>query len=112
MEAQGAKDLLVIEESRQVEEPLPIAKFRRPRPERVQLQIHGRTMALPGVTRPPKGIFKWLLVLGPGLVAAMAGDDAGGVATYSQAGAGFGYELLWVLAIITVSLAVVQEMSS
>jgi Mn2+/Fe2+ NRAMP family transporter len=52
----------------------------------------------------------WLLVLGPGLIAAMAGDDAGGIATYSSVGASFGYELLWMLLLITVSLAVVQEM--
>ena len=49
-------------------------------------------------------------MLGPGLVAATAGDDAGGVATYAQVGAKFGYELLWVLLLITVSLAVIQEM--
>jgi Mn2+/Fe2+ NRAMP family transporter len=52
----------------------------------------------------------WLLVLGPGLIAAMAGDDAGGIATYSSVGASLGYELLWMLLLITVSLAVVQEM--
>jgi Mn2+/Fe2+ NRAMP family transporter len=51
-----------------------------------------------------------LAILGPGLIAATAGDDAGGIATYSQVGAKFGYELLWVLLLITVSLAVVQEM--
>jgi Mn2+/Fe2+ NRAMP family transporter len=51
-----------------------------------------------------------LTILGPGLVAATAGDDAGGIATYSQVGTKFGYELLWVLLLITVSLAVVQEM--
>ena len=49
-------------------------------------------------------------ILGPGLLSATAGDDAGGVATYSQVGATFGYDLLWVLLLITVSLAVVQEM--
>lgn len=83
-----------------------------PRSEPVRLHVRGRTIELPGVRQPPSGILKWLFIFGPGLVAAMAGDDAGGVATYSQAGASFGYELLWVLAIITVSLAVVQEMSS
>ena len=51
-----------------------------------------------------------LAILGPGLVAATAGDDAGGVATYCQVGAKYGYDLLWVLLLITVSLAVVQEM--
>jgi Mn2+/Fe2+ NRAMP family transporter len=51
-----------------------------------------------------------LAVLGPGLISAAAGDDAGGIATYAQAGASFGYQLLWVMVIITISLAVVQEM--
>ena len=46
-----------------------------------------------------------MLIFGPGLIAATAGDDAGGVATYSQVGAKYGYDLLWVLLLITVSLA-------
>ena len=56
---------------------------------------------------------KYLAVLGifgPGLIAANAGNDAGAVATWSQVGAQYGYRLLWVLVIITVALAVVQEM--
>ncbi len=53
---------------------------------------------------------KLLLVLGPGLIAANAGNDAGGIATYSAAGASYGYNLLWALAITTVFVAVVQEM--
>jgi NRAMP (natural resistance-associated macrophage protein)-like metal ion transporter len=48
--------------------------------------------------------------LGPGLIAANAGNDAGGIATYSTVGAQYGYGLLWMMLIITVSLAVVQEM--
>ncbi|MBV9358139.1 MAG: Nramp family divalent metal transporter [Chloroflexi bacterium] len=59
---------------------------------------------------PPAGVFGLLAILGPGLVAALAGDDAGGIATYSAAGAQFGYDLLWVLIPITIALAVVQEM--
>ena len=43
-----------------------------------------------------------------GLLAA--GNDAGGIATYSSTGAKYGYELIWVMLVITVSLAVVQEM--
>jgi NRAMP (natural resistance-associated macrophage protein)-like metal ion transporter len=50
------------------------------------------------------------LILGPGLIATSAGNDAGGIATYSAAGAKYGYALLWVMVIITVSLAIVQEM--
>jgi NRAMP (natural resistance-associated macrophage protein)-like metal ion transporter len=55
-------------------------------------------------------MLRWLAILGPGLIAAVAGDDAGGITTYSVVGATFGYELLWVLLLITLSLAVVQEM--
>jgi NRAMP (natural resistance-associated macrophage protein)-like metal ion transporter len=51
-------------------------------------------------------------VLGPGLVAANAGNDAGGVATYASDGAKYGYDLLWVMLLITVSLIVVQEMAA
>lgn len=56
---------------------------------------------------------RWLAyvaVLGPGLLAASAGNDAGGIATYSQAGAGYQYYLLWLLLVITVPLIVVFEM--
>ncbi len=48
--------------------------------------------------------------LGPGLIAANAGNDSGGIATYSTVGAQYGYSLLWMLLVITVSLAVIQEM--
>ena len=55
-------------------------------------------------------LLKLLAVLGPGLIAANAGNDAGGVATYSSAGASYGYNLLWALAITTVFVGVSQEM--
>ena len=47
--------------------------------------------------------------MGPGLLAALAGNDAGGIATYSSAGASFGYQTLWILPIMVVLLIVVQE---
>jgi NRAMP (natural resistance-associated macrophage protein)-like metal ion transporter len=50
--------------------------------------------------------------MGPGFVAANAGNDAGGVATYAAVGATYGYEMLWGLLLITVSLGIVQEMSA
>ena len=76
----------------------------------VRLNIRGRTVSLPRFRRPPTGLLRWLLILGPGLIASSAGNDAGGIATYSSTGARFGYDLIWVMVIITVSLAVVQEM--
>jgi len=51
-------------------------------------------------------------VLGPGLVAANAGNDAGGIATYASVGAKYGFDLLWMMVLITVSLVVVQEMAA
>ena len=57
-----------------------------------------------------KGLLAYLAVLGPGMIAANAGNDAGGIATYSSIGADLGYRLLWVLIPITISLGIVQEM--
>src|SRR5260221_14571543 len=74
----------------------------------VRLNVRGRSIHLRAIQAPRAGLLRFVAVLGPGLIAAMAGDDAGGVATYSQVGARYGYELLWVLLIITVTLAVVQ----
>jgi Mn2+/Fe2+ NRAMP family transporter len=76
----------------------------------LRLNIRGRSVSLRGLHRPPTGLLRWLLILGPGLITSSAGNDAGGIATYSSAGAKFGYDLIWVMVIITVSLAVVQEM--
>lgn len=50
-----------------------------------------------------------LAAMGPGIVAAMAGNDAGGISTYSTAGAQFGYATLWMIPIMTVLLIIVQE---
>ena len=47
--------------------------------------------------------------MGPGLLAALAGNDAGGIATYSSAGATYGYGTLWILPIMALLLIVVQE---
>ncbi|HCP74459.1 MAG TPA: Mn transporter, partial [Ktedonobacter sp.] len=55
-------------------------------------------------------LLKLFTVLGPGLIAANAGNDAGGIATFASAGANYGYNLLWALAIAGFCLAIVQEM--
>jgi Mn2+/Fe2+ NRAMP family transporter len=57
-----------------------------------------------------KNILMFLAVLGPGIITANVDNDAGGITTYSVAGAQFGYALLWTLIPITVALVVVQEM--
>ena len=54
----------------------------------------------------------YFAVMGPGLIAALAGNDAGGIGTYSFAGARYGYRLLWLLFVITFVLALVQEMAA
>jgi NRAMP (natural resistance-associated macrophage protein)-like metal ion transporter len=51
-------------------------------------------------------------VIGPGIITANIDNDAGGIATYSIAGAQFGYALLWTMIPVTVALIVVQEMAS
>lgn len=81
-------------------------------PTGLRLNIRGRSIYLRGLRLPPRGIWKWLVILGPGLIATSAGNDAGGIATYSSAGAKFGYQLIWVMVLLTVSFAVVQEMCS
>lgn len=57
-----------------------------------------------------KRLIAYLAILGPGMITANAGNDAGGIATFASVGAEFGYQLLWVLIPITISLGIVQEM--
>ncbi len=69
----------------------------------------GRARTLP---RWLKRVLAFAAVLGPGLIAANAGNDAGGILTYASAGAQFGYRTLFLMVLITVALVVVQEMCS
>src|SRR5580704_6941441 len=57
-------------------------------------------------------LLAFLAVLGPGFITANVDNDPGGILTYSQAGAKFGYQLLWTLIPITVALIIVQEMAA
>ena len=68
-----------------------------------------RTARLPRWLRRMLGL---LAILGPGLIAANAGNDAGGILTYASAGSQFGYRTLFLLVLVTVALVVVQEMCS
>ena len=63
------------------------------------------------VSRSWRTLIAFFAVLGPGFITASAGNDVGGIATYSAAGARFGYATLWTLVALTVSLIVVQEMA-
>jgi Mn2+/Fe2+ NRAMP family transporter len=60
--------------------------------------------------RGRRGLVAFLAVMGPGLIAGIAGNDAGGITTYSVLGAETGLRLLWLFPITIVILAVVQEM--
>lgn len=53
-----------------------------------------------------------LSMVGPGLIAANAGNDAGGITTWSVIGSRYGYSLIWLLVVITPVLAIVQEMNA
>jgi Mn2+/Fe2+ NRAMP family transporter len=69
----------------------------------MRLQVRGRLRSR------RSRVLLLLGLLGPGLIAANAGNDAGGIATYSEVGAKYGYSLLWAMVLITVSLALVQR---
>ncbi len=53
-----------------------------------------------------------LAVIGPGIITANVDNDAGGITTYSVAGAHYGYSLLWMMPLVALALIIVQEMSA
>jgi NRAMP (natural resistance-associated macrophage protein)-like metal ion transporter len=61
------------------------------------------------VARRPR-LLTYLAIIGPGVITAAAGNDAGGIATFAAVGADYGYGLLWVLIPLTFALGIVQEM--
>ena len=80
-------------------------------PARLEL-LRGRPL-LPRRLSVRRGrLVAFFALLGPGLIAANAGNDAGGIATYSQVGAKYGYGLLWMMVLITFSLALVQTLAA
>ena len=64
------------------------------------------------MTRIRRRVLLFLAVMGPGIITASVDQDAGGITTYSVAGAQFGYTHLWALPFIILALAVVQEMGT
>jgi Mn2+/Fe2+ NRAMP family transporter len=79
---------------------------------RIRSASRGRAR-LPARLSPAKiRLFVLLGLLGPGLIAANAGNDAGGIATYSAVGAKYGYGLLWLMVLITISLVIVQRLAA
>ncbi|HEX6122853.1 MAG TPA: Nramp family divalent metal transporter, partial [Ktedonobacterales bacterium] len=83
-----------------------LAKLRPLRPLRLLPPHPLRRMRKSPLLRP----LAFLGFLGPGLIAANAGNDAGAIATWSSVGGLYGYQMLWVLVVITVALSVIQEM--
>ena len=81
----------------------PLARLRDRLEQREFLRLRGRF-------RGRKGLVAFLAVMGPGLIAGIAGNDAGGITTYSVMGAQTGLRLLWIFPITIVILAIVQEM--
>jgi len=59
-----------------------------------------------------RNLLLFLGVMGPGIITANVDNDAGGIATYSVAGAHFGYTMLWIFIPMTLALIVIQEMCS
>lgn len=78
--------------------------------ERAQLALEGRSPAASGKKR--NRALMVLAAMGPGIVTAMAGNDAGGISTYSTAGAEFGFQTLWVIPIMCLMLAIVEVTSA
>jgi Mn2+/Fe2+ NRAMP family transporter len=72
----------------------------------------GDLLRLRGRFRGRRGLIAFLAVMGPGLIAGIAGNDAGGIATYSILGAKTGLSLLWLFPITIAILAIVQEMAA
>ena len=84
--------------------------------QRTNVRVAGRRILRRGaqgvrrtVARRPR-LFLYLSILGPGVITANAGNDAGGIATFASVGADHGYKLLWLLIPLTISLGIVQEM--
>lgn len=67
-----------------------------------------------GIRRPSwwKSLLIFISVMGPGIITANVDNDAGGIATYSVAGAHFGYSMLWVFVPMALVLIIIQEMCS
>src|SRR2546423_4996347 len=86
----------------------------RPRPPRMAragaLRLRG-WLRLRGRFRGRRDLLAFLAVMGPGLIAGIAGNDAGGITTDSVLGAETGLRLLWLFPVTIVILAVVPEMA-
>src|SRR5436190_22933011 len=106
----GARDAVgrIRTRQRPVLPPPDVGLFARLR-DRIE---QGEFLRLRGRFRGRRGLLAFLAVMGPGLIAGIAGNDAGGITTYSLMGARTGLSLLWLFPITIVILAIVQEMAA
>jgi Mn2+/Fe2+ NRAMP family transporter len=81
-----------------------------------QTRPHLVTVTTPPVRRPRPGAVTAVAalagVVGPGLIAGLSDDDPAGITTYSELGASYGYDLLWVLAVSTIALILFQDLGA
>ena len=78
--------------------------------QKIEARIKNWSRNARGFFQPRGSMLLYLSVLGPGIIAGNAGNDAGGIATYASVGADYGYSLLWSYVVLTVCLCIVQEM--
>ncbi|HXI46018.1 MAG TPA: Nramp family divalent metal transporter [Candidatus Acidoferrales bacterium] len=90
--------------------PARLPRSGRSRVSRAIVRVRG-WFRLRGRFRGRRDLLAFLAVMGPGLIAGIAGNDAGGITTYSVLGAETGLKLLWLFPITIVILAIVQEMA-
>jgi NRAMP (natural resistance-associated macrophage protein)-like metal ion transporter len=93
-----------------VKAPAPSGRLRSRWAERLRERIESGDLLRLRPRFRRRGLLAFLAVFGPGLIAGVAGNDAGGITTYSVLGAETGLRLLWLFPLTTLLLALVQEM--
>lgn len=78
-------------------------------PDNPLVSLPGNLPDAPPATRKKSKLWLILAAMGPGIIAELAGNDAGGISTFSVAGASYGYHALWTIPIAMLFLMVVQE---
>jgi Mn2+/Fe2+ NRAMP family transporter len=87
------------------------ATVRQPRPRQHLLPLRPRLPRVPRLLSRPRRLIAILAIAGPGLIAANAGNDAAGIATYASAGSQYRYDTLFFMLLVTAALIGVQEMA-
>src|SRR5688500_7437013 len=90
-----------------VKAPAQTGRFRPRGVERLRERIESGDLLRLRPRFRRRGLLAFLAVMGPGLIAGVAGNDAGGITTYSSLGADTGFRLLWLFPLTTLLLAMV-----